>query len=316
MEKSNSIPVLILAFNRSEKIQALLHALRSIQPKKIYISLDGPRAGNAQDELEQQKIIEQVQAIDWQCTLKIHKNNTNLGCKKAVASGITWFFSKEEKGIILEDDCIPSQDFFQFCAELLAKYATNPKVMSIAGSCLIKGLQQKESYFFSSTPLCWGWATWRRAWNLYDVEMKDWPEYHSLSLLDKKFSDQKVVQYWTNIFDKTFQGKIDTWDYQWVFTLLKHQGVSINPSVNLITNTGFDNSATHTKFAPLGQAFASRKKLNFPLIHPKEISVNTSLDKSIQDQIYLTSKFRYLWSLLLGTLKHRVLRDLKLKYFS
>ena len=107
----------------------------------------------------------------------------NVGCKLGVSSAITWLFKNEDKGIILEDDCVPSASFFYFCEELLVRYQNDERIGAIAGSSFIKPGFSEKSYFFSRYPFAWGWATWARAWRHFDIEMKAWPELRRTEFL-------------------------------------------------------------------------------------------------------------------------------------
>lgn len=300
-------PILLLAFNRPRYVQKVIECLREVRPNKLYVSIDGPRTGNSEDAEKQIQIKEVLNTIDWNCRVTIRHLKNNKGCKLGVSSAIDWFFEQEESGIILEDDCLPDPTFFPFCSELLERYKAHEQVMSIGGSNLIKGSVDKASYFFTSTPQCWGWATWRRSWKKYDVQMKDWPTDKSHALLDKKLHSSKAVRYWSKIFDRTHSDQIDTWDYQWVYAIFKNGGLCINPNANMITNIGFDTDATHTKLAPLDQAFHARTSVTFPLSHPERVILNRQLDQKLQNTLYLSSKWNYYLSLILGTIKHRLL---------
>ncbi len=306
--KYSSVPVLIIAFNRPHKIKKVIQALSAIKPKRVFISIDGAREGNSRDEANQQEILNIIKKIDWQSKVQVNRMKKNLGCKNAVSSAITWFFDQVESGIILEDDCIPNESFFKFAAEMLEKYKSTPQVMSIAGSSLVKNITVESSYYFSSTPICWGWATWKHAWKHFDVHMRDWPQFKKDKQLELHFNNTTVQEYWTKIFDKTHAGKIDTWDYQWVFAILRSNGICITPTKNLVTNVGFDQESTHTKLAHIDHAYRQSVELEFPLKHPKSTIVDQDIDNIVQSQLYAIPKWKYFLLLGLGTFKHRILK--------
>ncbi len=165
-------PVLFLVFNRPDSTRKVFDAIRSARPPKLYITADGPRP----DRPAEAKLCSEVRAIasavDWPCEVKTLFRESNLGCKAGVSSGITWFFSHEDEGIILEDDVLPVPTFFNFCDEMLERYRDDARVSMISGCNLISNhFSPKQSYFFSRYNLIWGWATWRRAWQHYDVAM-------------------------------------------------------------------------------------------------------------------------------------------------
>jgi GT2 family glycosyltransferase len=114
--------VLFLIFNRPDTTKQVFAAIRKAKPPKLYVAADGPRADNPgeAEKVEQVRLI--ATNIDWDCELKTLFRDENLGCGKGVSSAITWFFENEGEGIILEDDCLPSQSFFWYCEELLERY--------------------------------------------------------------------------------------------------------------------------------------------------------------------------------------------------
>jgi hypothetical protein len=275
-----STPILLLVFNRPDYFVRMISVLRKLKPTQLYISGDGARKGNSEDEICCHQIQEAVKLIDWPCQVQTFFRTKNLGCKKAVHSGISWFFTLVEEGIILEDDCLPDPTFFPFCAQLLKKYRNTSQVWHISGSNFISLHDVQASYSFSMHPLSWGWATWRRAWKKYDVAIKDWPTQQEQIL--RQFISRRSRNYWKTILDLMYKQKIDTWDYQWIYLIWKHKGLSIIPSRNLVTNIGFDHRATHTKlfFSPL--ANYKVKSMEFPLKHPIHMYPNTELDQKIQ----------------------------------
>ncbi len=223
--------------------------------------------------------------IDWKCEVKTLFRENNLGCKIAVSEAITWFFDNVEEGIIIEDDCLPSPDFFPFCEELLKKFRDNEKIMHISGANYQFGKKHgAASYYFSIYPHIWGWASWRRAWKKYDVNLTDLENFKNKNTI-KKIADQPKEQlYWLSRFEMVKNGTFNTWDYQWVFACWNNEGLSISPNYNLVTNIGFNNEATHTvSETPI--ANMPLEKLN-TVIHPNKIIVNHKADHFIFENIF------------------------------
>ena len=135
---SFSVPVVLLVFNRPEPVKQLLAALRQVKPSIIYVVSDGPRGGNDRDRQKNTKVKQIIETdIDWECTVIRDYSDINLGVEKRISSGLTKVFEQEERAIILEDDCIPSESFFKYCEVLLDKYQTESSVMSIGGNNFI-----------------------------------------------------------------------------------------------------------------------------------------------------------------------------------
>jgi hypothetical protein len=285
-------PVLFIIFNRPDTTLKVFNEIKKIKPTKLYIVADGPRTeekGEREKCEQTKKIIDQ---IDWSCEVFKNYSEINLGCKKRVSSGIDWFFENEEQGIILEDDCVPDQTFFTFCEEMLKKYKDDERIGMISGNNFQFGkVKNKHSYYFSRYSHIWGWATWRRAWQKYDVQIQNWPQHKKKKKLSTIFENKKDILYWTSIFNDVYRNKIDTWDYQWTYACFFNNYLSVTPSVNLISNIGFGQlDSTHTKKI---NKFANMptSPLVFPLIHPTHIVKDIESDTIVQKNNY--PFFRY-----------------------
>ena len=289
-------PVLFLIFNRPTPTQKVFEKIRKSKPAYLYIAADGWRENKPGEKelcLQTRAIIEQ---IDWQCEVKTLFRENNMGCGRAVSSAITWFFENVEQGIILEDDCLPEPDFFNFCEDLLERYKTNDKVMHISGSNFQLSAVSEHSYFFTSICFMWGWATWRRAWKQYDFEV---PFYNRKSTFSNYVGSREERLYWHYMFSRTQKGLIDTWDYQWYMSVWYNHGLGIMPQYNLVKNIGFGEDATHTKEIHI---LNNLKTYPFKIeSHPDIITRNKLAD----NWTALTLKFyRYdLYSLLINNLK-------------
>jgi len=243
-------PVLFLVFNRADTTKRVFEAIRAARPSRLYVAADSARPerqGEAELCAEVRKI---ATAVDWPCELKTLFREKHQSCRKAVSSAVTWFFENEPQGIILEDDCLPSDDFFRFCDELLERYRDDERVFHIGGGNFQLGRRRGEaSYYFSQIPHIWGWASWRRAWKLYDVDMATFPEFSRQKTIRSLFPRQLYAQRrWFQIFRRTYDKApcYDTWDHQWTYTLLSQRGLSIIPNNNMISNIGFKTGGFHT----------------------------------------------------------------------
>jgi hypothetical protein len=242
---SLSTPVALIIFNRPDLTEIVFEAIRQAKPQKLLVVADGPRSPEEAEKCDQTRAI--IDRVDWECQVLKNFSDTNLGCKRRVSSGIDWVFSQVEEAIILEDDCLPTPSFFYFCQALLAKYRHDDRIMHIGGTNLQFGQSRTPySYYFSKYAGIWGWASWRRAWQNYDVEMKTWKEFKASKIIDSVHTNPYEQQYWVNILDRVHQGLIDTWDYQWSYACWSQGGLSITPEVNLVRNLGFRPDATHT----------------------------------------------------------------------
>ena len=261
-------PVLLLIFNRPDTTRRVVEALRQARPEKLYIAADGPRP----DRTGEKELCAQARAIALNATgdCRVRKlfRRSNLGCKRAVSSAISWFFTNEPEGIILEDDCLPGESFFRFCETLLSRYRTDQRIMHISGNNFQQGKPRgSASYYFSRYSHVWGWASWRRAWRHYDVRMTSLPEFLRTNQLRSIFPAARVQRYWREKLRATHDGRIDTWDYQWAYAVWSQNGLSVLPNVNLVRNIGYGARATHT--SGTDQLVASMKSGEIDrIIHP------------------------------------------------
>jgi hypothetical protein len=280
-------PVLFLVFNRPDTTKRVFETIRQAQPFQLFVAADGPRK-NKSGEAEKCKDVRKIvhEGIDWDCEVKTLFRDKNLGCKVAVNSAINWFFEHVEEGIILEDDCLPHPTFFRFCEELLNKYRNDERIGLISGDNFQFGKnQRKYSYYFSRYIHIWGWATWRRVWKNYDVDMKLWPEIRDEEWLQRWFGNKKLAKYWMRIFESVYRGKIDTWDYQLAFACWIQNYLTVLPNVNLVSNIGC-RAGTHTTRGKDKSANIPTEAMKFPLVHMPFVIRDSHRDKN--EERYLT----------------------------
>jgi hypothetical protein len=277
--------VAFFGFNRPDCTQKVFEQIRCYRPERLFLVADGPRAAISTDELRCQAVRDIMMSVDWDCEVKTNFSEENLGCKKRMSSGVDWIFSQVQEAILLEDDCVPSPDFFRFCSEMLDRYRDNPQVVHIAGANFQAGeLRGDGSYYFSKFIHVWGWASWRRAWQHYDVDMLSWPEARQENWISKIHSSPVECKYWIDIFEQVHAGKIDTWDYQWAYAVWRNDGIGIIPNVNLVRNIGAGPHATHTKDA---EAFLEIPTSELgELRHPHSNTVDHAADQFTFDEHY------------------------------
>lgn len=283
------VPILFITFNRLETAKQVLGQIKKQQPVKLFITSDGPR-NTVQGEKEKVEAVRDwvLSHIDWNCEVKTLFRDENLGPGKAISSAISWFFDNVEYGIIIEDDCMPSDSFFMYCETLLKKYASDSRIMHITGfNPLEVSASGNDSYYFSKIQQCWGWASWRRAWKHFEYSISNTDDFCKSKQFKKIFRHSTERTYWKRVFGEMAQHKINTWDYQWVYTVLKNGGLCINPCKNLISNIGFSADAPHTKDVNSPQSNMKRYELE-TITHPQKIAYNEKLcDEISQRQYYI-----------------------------
>jgi len=274
-------PVAFIIFNRPDTTERVFSAIAKAKPPKLLVVADGPRidrAGEAERVAITRAIIDRV---DWPCEVLTNFSEENLGCKHRVSSGIDWVFEQVEEAIILEDDCLPTATFFQFCQEMLDRYRDDLRIGMVSGNNFQFGDRYcEDSYYFSKYTYIWGWASWRNRWQgAYDVHMNKWPKIRDSGRLVDLVLEKSEIGYWKKIFNRMHSRKADTWDFQWTFANWTQGWLTILPSVNLISNIGFGSNATHSRVITK-LANMPVEDLNFPLTHPVIRVRNIRADKA------------------------------------
>lgn len=282
-------PVAFIIFNRPNTTAQVFAEIARARPPQLLVIADGARSdhpGEAQLCAATRAIIERV---DWDCDVKTNFATHNMGCRQRVSSGLDWVFDTVEMAIILEDDCLPDPSFFRFCEELLEKYRDDERVGQISGVNFQLGRRRTtDSYYFSRFNHIWGWASWCRAWNNYDVNLAAWPQARNGGWLQDILHDSHQARYWSRLFQRVADGEIDTWDYQWMFACWVNSALTILPNVNLISNIGFGPAATHTtrdnQFAAM-----DTETIQFPLHHPEFVIRDRQADQVTINRMFNTS---------------------------
>lgn len=290
-------PVLLIVFNRPEPTQQVFAAIRAARPPRLYVAADGPRETRPAEAAVVETVRQIATAVDWPCEVHTLFRERNLGCKRAVSSAIDWFFEQEEEGIILEDDVLPKEGFFDFCEALLRHYRHDPTISMISGCSFIgQPAGQDAGYVFTRYHHIWGWASWRRAWQHYDVAMKSWPSESARRQIARVLEGRKdAIAYWSSLFDTMAAGRIDTWDYQWVYAGWMADMTAVMPPGMLVENLGFGADATHTAGdAPEMVRNAPVARVSFPLVHPatRETGATDALVERVAFGLTLQRKLR------------------------
>ena len=284
--------VLMLTYNRADLFKKSLSSVLSVMPKRIYIFNDGPKS-NPEDIVKVYKVRKLIQNIKAKSIIIKNFNKYNLGCKKSNLKAIDWFFSKEKEGIVVEDDCIASREFFSFTSEMLNKYKDNNRIFCISGSNFQKEKLSNESYYFSKYNHCWGWATWRDRWKFNDDKISFWPKFKKSKEWDKLHKNKIEKKYWNKIFKNVYNGKMDSWAYPWTLSVWKQKGLTITPNVNLVKNIGIGKQSTHSLFVQKPLKYLNKKKFSYKMIHPKKIIINDRADFYVFKNHF--KGYNYIW---------------------
>jgi hypothetical protein len=300
LNKALKTPVAFIIFNRPEQTARIFAEIAKARPERLLVVADGPRSDRAGEHELCRATRSVLDRIDWPCELSVNFSETNLGCKRRVSSGLDWIFEEVEEAIILEDDCLPDETFFPFCAELLERFRDDPRVSMICGSNFQRGKRHSfDSYFFGRHVTVWGWASWRRVWRDYDVEMREWAQLRDTSWLSDLLHNPVAVKNWHEIFEGAFKGDYDTWDWQFFFAWWRQNMLAAIPDRNLVTNIGFGTAASHTRDTLPTMANLPHEAMSFPLKHPPDVFLNAEADALSFRQIYpwIVENQSYYWQL-------------------
>ncbi len=281
-------PVAFIIFNRPDTTAKVFEAIRQAKPQKLFVIADGARADRTHEIekcVQTRAIINQV---DWECEVIKNYSDVNLGCARRVSSGLNWVFEQVEEAIILEDDCLPHVTFFRFCEELLERYRYDQRIASISGQNVQFERKANEyDYYFSRYNHIWGWATWKRAWQYYDFDMKLWSEIKQKDFLRDVLGDEKSIRIWTKVFQNMYDSnKYNTWDFQWQFACWVNNSLGIISNINLVSNIGFGADSTHTSNSKNQYSSIPVKAVNLPLKHPNFMFRDIQADRFTQETLF------------------------------
>lgn len=279
MEKEKiTAPILIIGFNRPEVSAQTFEYIRKAKPTKLYIAIDGPRADKPGEEklvLEVKKIVENV---DWPCETHYRYNETNKGAEVTVSSAISWVFETEEYAIILEDDIVAPLSFFKFAQEMLVRYKDDERIGTITGSNFTPiPVPNNTDYFFAKHGHSWGWATWKRVWDNFNLFVEIPNEHLTLKFLQTiTNSKEEAKHYQKNFANMKNRGAGNTtWDHVALYFHRIHSRLSVIPRVNLTSNIGVyglhAKGETEHHNRPFDENFEIKK-------HPLKVECFTEFD--------------------------------------
>ena len=282
-----STPVLLLVYKRLDTLRRVWEAIRLARPKYLFISGDGPKE-NKQSQEAVARVRQFCEShIDWPCEAHFQWLPFNHGIKHGQLRGILWFFSQVPEGIVLEDDTLPIPEFFSFCTELLERYREEPRLGMITGWNMVPAAYLPYQYDFLRLPLVWGWASWRRAWEGYDPDMKDWRELRQTDFLDRVTGENlRLKKHLYLTFDWTAGiggPPADFWDYALAYHFLKRGLLTVFPRTSLVSNLGLGGEgATNT---------TATRLLPEPQPLPRDLPPPPYIYPNLRAEAYLTKTY-------------------------
>ncbi|QDT08360.1 glycosyltransferase family 2 protein [Planctomycetes bacterium K23_9] len=279
------VPVAFVIFNRPEATRHSFASIRRAQPSRLFLISDAPRPNRDGEVRLVQQSRDIAEGVDWECDVTQIYAEQNMGCGRRISSGISQAFAEVDRLIILEDDCVADDSFFDYCDGLLDRYQADERVMAVTGNNFQQGHSRTpSSYYFSKYPHCWGWATWRRAWDLFDLSIANWPTFRDTQQLQTICHSAREIQYWTRVFDQVHAGDSHSWAFPWTLSCWMNHGLTAIPDVNLVSNIGFGVGATHTQKVN-GQATLPTHALG-EIVHPTHVQRNYIADQFTDDHVF------------------------------
>lgn len=313
-------PVLFVTFNRPEHTRRVLEAILAVQPQELYVFQDGAREGNENDAKKCAEVRCVVEELTKDTNVVLHKfySEKNLGCGAGPMTGISWFFNQVEKGIVMEDDCLPHPDFFGYCSALLERYKDDEKVLFINSTLYDDRWKCNASYDFSRYMVTGAWAGWRRTWQGFDLDLKDLDAKAFRKYVLQLTDNRAEANWWFSIVKEIQQDerKKSYWDYQMQIHLFRNSALTIHPKVNLVSNIGFDGAGTHTLSNNDNRGDREVFPI-LPLTHPTTQVVDKDRDArcwaKAQSKGWLKDEINYLYERLLWSdgLGHTILMHYK-----
>jgi hypothetical protein len=244
-------PLLVLAYNRPEKMRRLLDNLSAIRPATVMVVVDGPRPGDECDRAKVLAVQELVQTIDWTNDVETLFRPANVGLRASVADAVTWAIARYGETMVIEDDALPGRDYLPYSIAMLERFRNDDHVAHISGynlvppSVLRAGVGSRLTIY----PESFAWATWERAWRGYDPTM-EWARNVSINDLAKITGTLAGAARWKQNFTDAAAERISTWAYRWIASMWSRGAVTLSPNRNLVTYIGYDEGTHTTLDAP------------------------------------------------------------------
>jgi hypothetical protein len=271
--------VLIIAYRRTVEIERILQECQENNIKKIYVALDGPKAGDIDGEKDNKAIRELVTNYqkNYSGVITTLFRDQNVGCAAACLSACDWVFENEEYAIVLEDDCIPSPDFFEFARASINPLNSDSNIWLACGTQFAPKDIHNDSWSLSTYALIWGWLTSRANWQEISSAIRIG---NPISKINSTTPWERI--YWNQGSRRAYSGWKDVWDTILLQQMIANNKYAILPNEPLITNVGNDSSATHTvENSPW--LHLNLGKFNAPQNPP---AISTTADKWLYSKFY------------------------------
>ena len=242
-------PIVLFTFNRPIHTKKVLEALalNNLASESIlYVFCDGPKENTTQENLLKiQETRDIVKSKIWCKEVHIIEQEKNKGLANSVIDGVTEIINKYDKVIVLEDDIVTAKGFLQYMNSALEIYNEEEKVGCIhAWNYAMDVSSNQESTFFLRGADCWGWATWKKKWDLFEKNGTKLLENIQQKKLEYSFNRNGTHQFIEMLKDQ-IDGKNNSWAIRWHASLFLKNQLCLQPTVGIIKNIGLDGSGIH-----------------------------------------------------------------------
>lgn len=244
-------PLLILAYNRPDRVRGLIDRLRPLAPANVMVVVDGPKPGRQADAAKVAEVQASIAGIDWAATVQTRFRPVNIGLRASVVDAVSWATSEFGQAIVIEEDVLPGPDFLPYAEHMLGHYRDDARIGHISGYNVVPPQRLAGGGAHSrltAYPESIAWATWDRAWDHYDDELT-WAMSCRLSDLKRVTGSTAAALRWKQNFHDAHAGRISTWAYRWIASMWAKDMLTLSPNYNLVTYAGQDEG-THTLMAP------------------------------------------------------------------
>ena len=259
---SNLAPIALFCFNRPNHLNETIKYLKKndlISKSRIYIFSDAPK------KKKDFKKVEMVRSIIQNLTGFKEKNiffrKNNYGLAKNIISGINYVFRKENKIIVLEDDLIVDKFFLKYMNKNLDYYKKNQSVASIHGYIYPINKKNLDHSFFIKGADCWGWGTWKRAWQKFENNPNKLINKIKKYNLISEFNFNNSKDYFL-MLNKNLKSKKKSWAIQWYASAFLANMLTLYPKQSYVRNIGLDGSGENTNLDYNYNSNFSKKKKN------------------------------------------------------
>jgi len=310
---SNLAPIVLFVYNRPAHTLQTLESLYSCQlanQSKLYIYCDGAAVNSSSELVEKVKNTREIlKQKKWCAEVEIIERGSNYGLAKSVISGVTEIIHKHGKVIVLEDDLVLSAGFLKYMNESLNLYQDSEEVMHVSGYMFpVDSTSLPETFFYKSTT-CWGWSTWKRAWDKFEPDAKKLVLNEKINRDKYKYDIDGSYEN-LDMLKRQVSGQIDSWAILWYSSLFINDGLALHPKKSLVENIGHDGSGVHSDYST---RFSVERKADFIEVTKQKIQEHIPARKLVKDFFTQKNKVKKIINKLLHPRIIRILKTTLLK---